>query len=498
MNKKIIFQFAKYFILIITAWLILSFNLLQVPPGLNNDEAEIGYNSALITDTLKDANNRFLPIFVLSSEGIDWHQPITVYTTAIAFKLFGISFFTLRAVSIFFAILASIIIYYLTTKLFGSYYALFSFALFLSTPIIFIQSHLALENISLIPILSFWLLNLWIYYQKKSPKNLILAGISLGLSLYAYKGMRLVFPAWIIISFIMIYLQKHSSITKFKHLLFYILPIVPFLLIMPLLEFKYGGAIIDRGIMNIHSYQDFLLPYLSSFDPSFLFIQGDQTPYHSTGLHGMFLLATLPLFLIGAYQSIRNRGFLLFLLLLFATTPIFFGFTNTFHRASRLIPMVIPYTLLATYGLIIINNIKIPIQNIFSISVKKLLNITIILIIGLNALDFSQYYLFTYPYTSKTREAFSNRFFEAYQALATESQKRNLKPTIEKNLFKSHQIAGKFFNYSLFKKNISTIENQNSIPNQAIVLSDVLYLPNMTKLNLNLAEYNIFVPLDHN
>lgn len=49
----------------------------------------------------------------------------------------------------------------------------------------------------------------------------------------------------------------------------------------------------------------------------FLFIKGDVTPFHSTGYHGMFLLVSLPVFLIGIYSSLHRSKFSRFLLISF-------------------------------------------------------------------------------------------------------------------------------------------------------------------------------------
>jgi hypothetical protein len=61
---------------------IFSYRLLQVPLGLTADEGAFGLNAVLLSNTLRDENNRFLPFFVLSLNGTDWRQPVTQYYLA--------------------------------------------------------------------------------------------------------------------------------------------------------------------------------------------------------------------------------------------------------------------------------------------------------------------------------------------------------------------------------------------------------------------------------
>ncbi len=58
-NVKIIFLF------IILGWLLFTFKLTEVPPGINGDEATIGYNAALVARTDGVFLLATLPLFVL-------------------------------------------------------------------------------------------------------------------------------------------------------------------------------------------------------------------------------------------------------------------------------------------------------------------------------------------------------------------------------------------------------------------------------------------------
>ena len=200
--KKIFLLIAS----IILAFILFSFRLTQVPPGINGDESGIGYNAILISKNFTDENNNFLPLFIFA-KGSDWKQPVSVYTTAMVFKIFGPSFWVLRATSILFVAVSIVILYFLSKEMFNFKFFAVSFFVLITTPIIMIQSHLALENISVLPFILFWLLMMAKYEKIKKPIYLFLAGASLGAGIYSYLGMRLIVPVLSLIT--LIHLRKN-------------------------------------------------------------------------------------------------------------------------------------------------------------------------------------------------------------------------------------------------------------------------------------------------
>ena len=139
----------KHLILIffcVLTFLLLSFRVTKVPPGINGDEVGIGRNVYLISKNLTDENNNFLPLFIFAKSS-DWKQPVTVYTTALMFRIFGTSLEVLRATSILF-VLVSIVIFYLFSKeIYTSRFFAVGTVILVTMPIIMIQSHLANKKI---------------------------------------------------------------------------------------------------------------------------------------------------------------------------------------------------------------------------------------------------------------------------------------------------------------------------------------------------------------
>lgn len=458
--KKIIFLI----IFFIIVWFLFTYKITDVPPGINGDEASIGYNSILISQTLRDENHRLLPIFFLTMEGRDWKQPVTIYTTAILFKIFGLSYTLLRLVSVFMLFVSAVILFLFLKDIFNSRLALLGSILYLSSPILLIQSHLALENIALLPFVTFWFLMIYKYEKIRKNKYLIWAGLSLGLSFYSYNGMRLIMPILTLLSFGYIFFLNNYSFKKsLSGFVSLFLGFIPFFILLLISINKYPGAIFgNRYPDEIHSYQQFILPYISSYDPSFLFISGDTTPYHSTGIHGIFLLATLPLFLTGLYFILKNKNpILIFSVLIFFLSPLLYGFVDSVHRGSRLLVLMPFYAIISSAGL----------KCILQINKKNVKMVIIILIFGailFNYFDFLKTYWFEYP--NKVKTSFSIPLHVYFKKLSDQTEILNLTPVIDDGIYNQNIEASKFFEKIYFPNSLVFWSIGKDIPKNSILL----------------------------
>lgn len=458
MKTKLAIVLLCFFLL----WNFFHFKLLEVPDGVTIDEAQFGYNGILIERTLHDENGRFLPVFVLSYGG-DWKQPVTQYLTAGTFKVFGPSLINLRRVSVFIASISVILFFILLKNIGGIKFALAGTAVFLVTPILYIQSHLALDNIAPLPLVILWLIFLHQYLVKRNWKYLVLAAMCLGVSFYSYKSMRLILPIWGILTLGLLFLTRVNWRQFRTAVLAYLLATLPFLLIAPILEKKYANSIFAGVSPHLDSYQSLIGGWLANLDPSFLFIKGDSTPFHSTGMHGVFLLATLPLFLLGSYFAIKQRGFLLFLLILFISGPFLFGLVDSIHRGSRMLSLIPMYSATTGLGLVTLFNLKF--------RFKKALLLGIVVLLLVNYSDFFGYYMNTYPKASA--EYFNGKSNVSYQMFAEEVNKRQTEPYIEKELYESEGYAGKFFELAYFNKPFKIWKNPEPVPKEGILMTNL-------------------------
>ncbi|MBU0569446.1 glycosyltransferase family 39 protein [Patescibacteria group bacterium] len=553
-----------YFLITIFCLIFFSYRLTQVPQGLTIDESAFGYNAVLLSETFHDENNRFLPAFVLSINGKDWRQPVTQYFMAGYFKLFGASIYNLKFTSVVITTVGGLLIFILGNYLLGKKGGALSLLFYATTPVIMIHSHLGLDNIMPIPFVLVWLICIYLYekslslrvlskvegrgnlvvQQKKlrllhkiytelaerarndPNKYLILSALSLGIGFYSYKGMRSFVPVWSVITTIYLVLPALKSFWnpakrgeriswKFinsikkdlKPTLTFILSILPFYAIIPLLEYKYAGAVLGQTNLKIDSVYKFLLSYISSFDFSFLFITGDILPHHSTGVHGVFLLASLPFFLIGLYQLISSnlvilegvrttdripRKFFKLLTISFFTGPILFGFPGSIHRASRLIALVPIYSLISALGATHLLKGK----RVFKIILASLAFLVII-----NYYNFVNYYWFQYP--KDTYHIFyRTEIGEAYETLYEEAENKGLKAYVDYEIVRNEKLSDQgitdtFLRSIYFPKYPNVWNEKKTLLEKSILMSKNPNVLNLEKLNTstNVEGYYFFTSI---
>lgn len=467
-----------------------SYRLLEVPTGLTIDEAGFGYNASLISETLRDENGRFLPVFVLSLDGRDWRQPVTQYFQVLVFKIFGGSVFNLKFTSVFVVSISALLIFILGRQLINNRFGFLALLIFLTTPIVMIHSHLALDNIMPIPFILIWLMGISMS-EKRGSKFLVISAVSLGIGFYAHKSMRSAATVWAGLSLIYLIFTtvkdiKNISIENYKSVLLFAISILPFFVLAPVLDYKYAGAVFGTQNINTHSWYDFFNFYLSSFDLSFLFIEGDSIMHHSTGRHGMFLLASLPFFLYGIYRSIENKNiFFKFLLISFFAGPLLFGFVGSIHRASRLIFLVPVFCLISAFGIYKLLEIR---NYIFKIGL-----LAACLLFIFNFVDFAKYYWF--QYAQDTDNIFYKpRGIDAYKKLSEQGRLENLRPFIAKNLTNIEGDGGTIedFARSLYFVRYETFNEASELPRNSILLSTDKNLKGLERIESGVDNYYLY------
>lgn len=468
MKKIVMFITAVVFL-----FLFFSYKLTSIPKGITGDEAAFGYNATLLSRTLHDENGRKLPVFVLSLGGTDWRQPVTQYFITAYFKVFGPSLFNLRFTTVIIAVLSILLVYFLSVELFGNrILGLLSAFLLGSAPIFMIHSHLGLDNIYPIPFVLSWLYGILKYSKTKNKNWLILSSVSLGVGLYAYKAMRVFVPVWLVLSLFFVFSLKDK-----KPVYYFVLSILPFLLIIPKLEFLYAGAVLNNEKLGFPGVYEFIYRYISNFDLSFLFIKGDALLFHSTGKHGMYLISTLPLFVFGIIQAFRKDKFWRFVVLSFFLGPILFGFLGQVGRASRLMAEIPLFALISTLGFWEIWKYK---YRIFA----YLLGILLLL----NYFDFLRYYFSVYPNeTEKLFNCFSCSE-KAYQVLR--EQGGGKVPFIDEVLSKKEGETQWFARSVHFRDSINVWNGKiETLPEGAVLMTDNDNLVGLQKVDQSGSYY---------
>lgn len=475
----------SFILIIVTAALffLYSYKLLEVPTGLTVDEASFGYNAALLSQTGRDERGLPHPIFILYQAGKDWRQPLTQYYLAALFKVFGPSVFLLRASSVIIAVFSVTALYFLARPLLSASAALVAALTLALAPILMIQAHLGLDNIMPVPFVILWLYSFWRYFRDRNSYWLIICALSLGFSFYSYKGMRAITPIWIGLTLIWLLSDWRRKRTTPRDLFLFGITLAPFFLIIPHLERNYAGAILGNAAPSLNNLYDFFRTYLSSFDPSALFIRGDSTIFHSTGRHGMLLLASSPLVVTGIYAAMRAKNnFFRFILIALLCGPILFGTVGSEHRFSRLLALLPLYALLSGLGFQFLWQHR-------RVWVRAI-PVVILFLMALNYFDFARFYW--RDYSALTRDALGDMsYFRDLDKLKQQANETGLEPTIHKSLAVGGGETVKFFQLVYFSRLLRMIPDDQGAQEGVLLFTHRQEISCMEEVSQSKSDYHI-------
>ncbi len=184
--KKLIVVFLISLALILRLW-----DLPNNPPGLTWDEAALGYNAYSLLKTGRDEYGTFMPAN-LTSFGDD-KPAIYAYLTIPFVAIFGLNELAVRLPSALAGVMSVVLSYLIIRRLFKSIWTGFLAALMLAiSPYMLQFSRPAFEaNLALM-----WnLFAVWAVLKvKENQRWWLLAGVSIGLSMFTYQSSRLFWP----------------------------------------------------------------------------------------------------------------------------------------------------------------------------------------------------------------------------------------------------------------------------------------------------------------
>lgn len=199
------------------------YKLSDIPPGLSNDEANIGYEAWSIATTGKDQWGHTLPI-VFEGFG-NWSLPIYIYMLAPFVRIFGPTIIAVRFLSTLSVVALSWLSYSLVKELgktSKSLLSLFSLTLIGITPWIFGLSRTANE---VLLATTFFMAGLVLFLKSQRQKTAIVgAMIFFAISMLTYYGMWVFVPLFLFTLYIIrrktIVFQKRDLIAGMVILLF--------------------------------------------------------------------------------------------------------------------------------------------------------------------------------------------------------------------------------------------------------------------------------------
>lgn len=379
----------------------------KIPPGVNRDEASIGYTAYSLLKTGRDEYGTSLPMSFKSFG--DWKLPFYIYADIPFVKIFGLTDLAVRLPSVLFGTFTIIIVYFLSKILFTDFkIPILSAYLFSILPWSIHLSRNASEANTAVFFTTFGVL-LFLLSEKKRW-TMLLGTVFLAVSLYIYHANH-IFTLLLFIGLGINYWRQHKnspaywlSVLTFAALSIFIysqtLLVADktkisglFALSDPVLV--YQNITIDRVqrgnspvfVANIfHNKLSYTLEYtlqnyLRSFSPEFLFITAGGNSQHNIPDFGNLYLWAAPFLLLGMTYLLagknRYKGLLLFW---FLTSPIAASITKDAPHTARMSGILPLMAILAAYGFMhgirYINSTK---SRIFSIMLLSLLAFILIL-----------------------------------------------------------------------------------------------------------------------
>ncbi len=336
----------------------------SIPPGVNRDEASIGYTAYSLIKTGRDEYGKYLPLSFQSFG--DWKLPLYIYTDIPFVKIFGATELAIRLPSALGGIIAIFITFLLVQELFQSYRLslITSFFLAISPWHIHFSRVESESNVAvLFTSLGFLL------FLKGLKKNIYLplSAIFWGLPYFTYHGNH-VTSSFLIVGLIIFYWKRIPK-NRYSLASLLILIILPLIILSQTLseadKTKLSGisifgdpAVIHAKIeiprnasRNPYSFlirlrynrvtfaiETIAINYFKSFGPQFLFIQGGTNHAHNIDNFGNLYLVEAPFFYLGMLIFFLRRknlhfSFLLWWLLI---SPVAASVTKDAPHSNRM------------------------------------------------------------------------------------------------------------------------------------------------------------------
>ena len=327
------------------------------PPGLYVDEASIGYNAWTFAHFGVDEHGIHTPLF-FEAFG-EYKNPIYIYAVAALVRFLPLTVAVERFPAALFGLAVVGFLTAAAWRMTGSrLVTLGTLALTAFTPWLVIESRVGFETISMVALLS---AALWcLAGRQPTPRRFAIAGVFLGLAIFAYTTARLE------ILLLAVALAIAWGLARSPGWWRALVPVAAGYAVLGVYMLLTPGALTGR-FESISIWADgapfnvvidrFLTNYLSYFSPNFLFLQGDANPRQNTEIGGMLLWVTAPLLVAGivACWQRRREPLVRFLVAGIVLAPIAAALTNngTPHalRSSVMLPFLVIVALLGADGL---------------------------------------------------------------------------------------------------------------------------------------------------
>ena len=375
--KKWLDKYRFLLLIILLSTVLNLFWINRVPPGLNWDEAAIGWNAKTIWHMRLDEFGIRLPVSFKSFG--DYKAPLYIYLTAPVVGIFGASELSVRAVSAVAGIVSVGIMYFLAGPAAAIILAISPWHILLSRP--------ALEaNLALMLVLG----GIWLFKESTKRSMLLLpSALSFLLSLYSYQSPKIFVPI-LVLGLMFIYRAKFFKRQNLSWLI--IAAVIATVSVVPIIKEGLGDKGGRFAMTSIFYQEKVNIPvtlvknYLVHFSPAWLFWGAAEAGRFQLKQSGPLLFMTAPFLALGFLSLWKKRKELwskaIFWWLVTAPMPAMIGFEVPHPiRSYQLLPVLAIITALG------VNEIK-------------KFKLWLWLLIALNAGFFFYHYFVTYPVNS--------------------------------------------------------------------------------------------------
>jgi 4-amino-4-deoxy-L-arabinose transferase-like glycosyltransferase len=352
----------------------------QVPPGVNRDEASIGYTAYSLLHTGKDEYGRFLPVSFQSFG--DWKLPVYIYETVLSVALFGLNTFAVRIPSAIAGILLVILVYFLVKELFKDKTLALTVMFFTAiSPWSIHLSRVESESNTAVTLVTAGVL-LLLKSFKKQQWLIIPSAVFLALSFSTYAA-NYIFTTFLTLGLFFIY-RKEILNRRFG-----IAAVIIYILLSSFIWFKITGANVvkisgigifgDPSIVHaeievprnehsvlgkkiaqifhnraVYGLQRFAQNYFNAFSPEFLFIRGGGNHAHNILDFGNMYLIDAPFLLLGFIYLVSRKKTMsiYFVLWWFLIAPLAPSITKDAPHTNRMFTIFPILPLVTSFGVL--------------------------------------------------------------------------------------------------------------------------------------------------
>ena len=339
------------------------------PVYLLNDEVYSALQSLSFANTGRSIAGDFFPVYFRGLEFPPGRDPLCIYATALALKLLPVSEATLRLPTAIVGVINILLAYFIGRRLWGDRrFALLTAACVALAPAHYINSRIAIPTLWSTPWLLAWLLFLITYAQQKRATQLFIATLCLGVATYGYLGTALLVPVYFLGT--LVFMRYGLAIRERRQ---YAIAAGGLALSLALIGYwhvlhperwselaayyatstsvlREGAPLFSSsGLPNFAGIQERITAYWNYYNPTLLFLSGDESPRYSTGRSGVFLLPAVLLLPLGVYRAAHSPGIGRLLVFCLAAAPSAAALSADV-QIQRALPLVVFGALLCAWG----------------------------------------------------------------------------------------------------------------------------------------------------